>query len=770
MHSATAQVFSPKGPKNQPIWLPLSTLASLRSSWILPGGSNLVRCPYAIVLTDAESRIPLCSGLGSCQLDEKLCLFWGDILDNIKAMNPKFQGQYQRWMEYFLRHDHPFGTVYAWVGSLVRFQGCSIKDLDHPLYDPDSYDIHCELRPGIVAEDDMPWKIIYNELGHGAMDLSEFKSQCPRRVWDVAANAVIPWSWGYIKIPRGTTLEDIRRDLIKHNVRYAWLDVICLRQEANPRLARKFWDEDTVELRERRRLEEWKVDVPMIGAVYRGAEEVVTYFSGLGRKLQSRMEEWESDNSWFRRAWTLQEAKPQQRTLLGGINSSVIERKEKNVRRYEGQYTCATGKELQCQEDQDEGGNNAWEFPINSAGLTLGAKLALLTNGKNGEIPMPLELFSEMSNRSASNPLDRIAGLAFLLTDYDPRTRIVPVYKAEESLEVAWIRLIMIYNIYRAENFHRSHIYEAWLPEALLRHFSVRIGQVYRGCQLHFVPGDLQQKDATQHLAHYMLTRPGHVFEAMMHEPAIRLDLVPASPVVPLDSKRSEVSPWEEQEWGTVSVQGRRAKGRAGNQKESYRLYKVTSLLWTPSGQGEDTGANEDDNNGAKWEDVRLPFEVVEIDALNSMGVEVVLVLRVEATQGFTPLKEAFKSHLKGKDKSTQNPGPSPGPTKLPSSPKKPTTKKPATPDASTPVQGIVVHGIALRKDLGKVRKWLESGNKIGKTVGIRWLRSKTRLVEEGKKTSSVVLYLEKMIEVEKVRLGGRWLRVDQYEWDRGRK
>ncbi|KAF8457837.1 hypothetical protein BDZ91DRAFT_837669 [Kalaharituber pfeilii] len=72
--------------------------------------------------------------------------------------------------------------------------------------------------------------------------------------------------------------------------------------------------------------------------------------------------------------------------------------------------------------------------------------------------------------------------------------------------------------------------------------------------------------------------------------------------------------------------------------------------------------------------------------------------------------------------------------------------------------------------DLGKVRKWLEASNKIGKTVGVRWLRQKARLVEEGKKTSSVVVYLEKSIEVEKVRLGGRWMRVDQYEWDRGRK
>ncbi|KAF8464853.1 hypothetical protein BDZ91DRAFT_763872 [Kalaharituber pfeilii] len=73
-------------------------------------------------------------------------------------------------------------------------------------------------------------------------------------------------------------------------------------------------------------------------------------------------------------------------------------------------------------------------------------------------------------------------------------------------------------------------------------------------------------------------------------------------------------------------------------------------------------------------------------------------------------------------------------------------------------------------QDLGKVRKWLEASNKLGKTVGIRWLRRKTILVEEGKKTSSVVVYLEKPIEVGKVRLGGRWLKADQYERDRGRK
>ncbi|KAF8457838.1 hypothetical protein BDZ91DRAFT_852265 [Kalaharituber pfeilii] len=102
------------------------------------------------------------------------------------------------------------------------------------------------------------------------------------------------------------------------------------------------------------------------------------------------------------------------------------------------------------------------------------------------------------------------------------------------------------------------------------------------------------------------------------------------------------------------------------------------------------------------------------------------------------------------------------------------TAKQPvptSSPDATTSKQGVVVYGIALRKDLGKVRRWLEDGNPdLGKTVGIRWLRKKTLLVEEGKKTSSIVVYLEGETSVEKVRLGGKWLRVSTYESDRGRK
>ncbi|KAF8470025.1 hypothetical protein BDZ91DRAFT_719723 [Kalaharituber pfeilii] len=68
-------------------------------------------------------------------------------------------------------------------------------------------------------------------------------------------------------------------------------------------------------------------------------------------------------------------------------------------------------------------------------------------------------------------------------------------------------------------------------------------------------------------------------------------------------------------------------------------------------------------------------------------------------------------------------------------------------------------------RDLGNVRRWLEASNKdLGKITGIRWLRKKTILAEEGKQTSSVVVYLETPTETGKVRLGGRWLRTSVYE------
>ncbi|KAF8460093.1 hypothetical protein BDZ91DRAFT_799170 [Kalaharituber pfeilii] len=149
---------------------------------------------------------------------------------------------------------------------------------------------------------------------------------------------------------------------------------------------------------------------------------------------------------------------------------------------------------------------------------------------------------------------------------------------------------------------------------------------------------------------------------------------------------------------------------------------------------------------------------------------------------------DTVPSSAKTSSPKPDTPNPNPEPPKTSEVPKTPPTKmttpskiptgknhkhptQPANPDATTSKYGVVVHGIALRKDLGRIRRWLEEGNpELGKTIGIRWLRKKTLLLEEGKKTSSVVVYLEGGASAEKVRLGGKWLRISTYEPDRRRK
>ncbi|KAF8462112.1 hypothetical protein BDZ91DRAFT_640102, partial [Kalaharituber pfeilii] len=133
----------------------------------------------------------------------------------------------------------------------------------------------------------------------------------PRRVWDVCNNKVIPTIWLLknrsalhidvwpishswapeaerqtvmtavndfewpVPIPADITLEDLRAQLLALGCRYAWVDVLCLRQEY-----------PTDPKREKIRREEWKLDVPLIGFIY-NMNHVVVYFSGLGRPFKA---------------------------------------------------------------------------------------------------------------------------------------------------------------------------------------------------------------------------------------------------------------------------------------------------------------------------------------------------------------------------------------------------------------------------------------------------------------------------------------------------
>ncbi|PBK88087.1 hypothetical protein ARMGADRAFT_441858 [Armillaria gallica] len=144
----------------------------------------------------------------------------------------------------------------------------------------------------------------------------------PRRVWDLYSNRVVPWwaarkwprpishTWvdekdridvwtptnGYewpVPIPKDASLDLIRIEMLNLGAEYVWLDVLCLRQKDGP-------GEDM-------RVEEWKLDVPTVGCVFAGFGWVVIYLSGLGRPLTLNADDLDSNRSWFRRAWTLQE-------------------------------------------------------------------------------------------------------------------------------------------------------------------------------------------------------------------------------------------------------------------------------------------------------------------------------------------------------------------------------------------------------------------------------------------------------------------------------
>ncbi|KAK0190238.1 hypothetical protein F5146DRAFT_546440 [Armillaria mellea] len=233
----------------------------------------------------------------------------------------------------------------------------------------------------------------------------------PRRVWDLEANRVVPYwltreekirdiwgishAWvndkerinvmtpinGYewpVPLPKDANLDLIRIEMLNLGAEYVWLDVLCLRQVCGRE--------------EQLRKDEWKLDVPTIGYVYDNGlvAPVVYYFNGLGRPL-SWPPDFDSDRSWFRRAWTLQEVDAQsERIIIGGET---------------GDDTIST---------------------------TFREQLKSL--GDLGDVD---NVLSQMQKRVSTNPVDRVAGLVYpLYPEY------IPTYDAEQSEESAWVALV----------------------------------------------------------------------------------------------------------------------------------------------------------------------------------------------------------------------------------------------------------------------------------------------------------------------------------------
>ncbi len=194
-----------------------------------------------------------------------------------------------------------------------------------------------------------------------------------------------------VPIPKDANLNLTRIEMLNLGLEpYMWLDILCLRQVGGRR-------EDL-------RVEEWKVDVPTIGGVYQ-REGVVCYLSGLGRPLTLKEGDLDSDRSWFRRAWTLQEVGvgTVRRVIAGDTPDGPLHAECKGGK-YETELLTRFHKQLQST-------HSTWR------------KMR--------------EALEEMRKRVSTNPVDKIAGLAFLTMSDS-----IPAYDESESLEHAWTAFV----------------------------------------------------------------------------------------------------------------------------------------------------------------------------------------------------------------------------------------------------------------------------------------------------------------------------------------
>ncbi|PBK83566.1 hypothetical protein ARMGADRAFT_944859 [Armillaria gallica] len=244
----------------------------------------------------------------------------------------------------------------------------------------------------------------------------------PRRVWDLYGNRVIPiWTSGElyphaishawvdkndrmdvwtpinghewpVPIPKDANLDLICIEMLNKGLEYVWLDVRCLRQQGGPR--------DDLPPHSQQRVEEWKLDVPTIGLIYK-FYKVHCY---LGQPLHVTEDYFDSECCWSNCAWTLQE--------IG----------------WHGYEICGVTPDGPLDTKPDKYGNYDTEVLT-----TFHQKLRDL---KRLEY-QTFDMLEEMRRQVSTNPVDKIAGMAILLSSYR-----IPAYHERQSLKDAWTAFI----------------------------------------------------------------------------------------------------------------------------------------------------------------------------------------------------------------------------------------------------------------------------------------------------------------------------------------
>ncbi len=211
------------------------------------------------VITSSLANTP-CAALGVHGVLEKLNTALGKsyTLDSVNSV-----------LESYVAQNYDFGMVYAYFRPYwYRYY---IAAIQHQLCTREDEDRETQIRV----------------LDHNRISR---RSVPPRRVWDLYANRVVPYwvankfPWGIshawvdekdrvdvmtpingyewpVPVPKDANLDLIRLEMLNLGAQYAWLDILCLRQEGGK-------DEHL-------RVDEWKLDVPTIGWVYECAPQVV---------------------------------------------------------------------------------------------------------------------------------------------------------------------------------------------------------------------------------------------------------------------------------------------------------------------------------------------------------------------------------------------------------------------------------------------------------------------------------------------------------------
>ncbi|KAF8475086.1 hypothetical protein BDZ91DRAFT_789312 [Kalaharituber pfeilii] len=450
----------------------------------------------AVVLTAAESETSI-GDMTVEQLDSKIREFWNFTLLKSATEFPA----YSQWLSHFIACKYDFGTVHAWVNTLQLWEYVPYYEFTESEPKPGGFwdlskfipsaiaDINHELIDGVVNPARWESRRIDNLQDNTTVSvcISSIRSRpniLPRRIWDVCANKVIPSSWYQdwrifsrsdfrlvshsLVIPvshacasaAGVSIEDVRMELVRHNIRYAWLDVLCLRQNAqlSPHTLLPV-HADIIAARERRRLEEWATDVPRIGMVYAVAPMVVAYLNGLGRPFQAGG--WDSERHWMRRAWTLQETKPRDKMIIAGLGDV---------------HNMGDGGRQGMTLTPISRSDFPWNCKVDDAGTTLESALTRVAHAfsslnRQGSWVSSKEywraglldldaLLREVLGRFVSHPVDRVSALAYLflhrydfeiLTDSERclpervaqhTTLKIPSYDPFEHEEDAWARLV----------------------------------------------------------------------------------------------------------------------------------------------------------------------------------------------------------------------------------------------------------------------------------------------------------------------------------------